>query len=171
KKNRCLEYQQFNLDMIIADFDELDDAEEHGFPMRMPATSLITPKRRSFLVQHRPMINKFFDRLHAETMDDALKGNLTPGLKAVDGRSPPRKWKDKDTAEARLLSHLPEEEVFSKKVISPTQAEKLLTETEYGRMKRLVDHGEKKPVLVPADDARPAVRSVVDEFDEPDDFD
>ncbi|MEE9923715.1 MAG: DUF2800 domain-containing protein [Brucella anthropi] len=168
KKMTCETYQKFNLDMLIDEFDEMDEAVEHDLPMRMTRPSLITPERRSFIVKHRPMINKFLDRLHADTLDDALKGFPTPGLKAVEGRSPPRKWKDNETAEARLKNLLPDEEVYSKKVISPTQAEKTLPEKQYMKLKRLVDNGEKKPVLVPAEDARPAVSTIIDLFDDDD---
>ena len=166
RKRLCPEYEKFNLDMIVADFDEMDESIEYDLPMRTPNVRLITPERRSFIVKHRSMINKFLDRLHAETLDDALKGLPTPGLKAVEGRSPPRKWKDNETAEARLKALLPEEDVYTRKVISPTQAEKELPEKQYAKLKRLVDHGEKKPVLVPSEDAREPVSTIIDLFDE-----
>lgn len=168
KKMLCQEYLQFNLDMLVSEFDEMDEDIEHDLPLRLPSRKLITPERRSFIIEHRPMINKFLDRLHADTLDDALKGLPTPGLKAVEGRSPPRKWKDQETAEARLRAVLPEEDLFTKKLISPTQAEKELPEKQYEKLKRLVDHGEKKPVLVPVEDARPAFSTIIDLFDDMD---
>lgn len=166
KTRTCPEYDKFNLDMIVRDFEELDDDIEHDLPLRLPRGSAISPERRSHLLKHRGMITKWLDRLHAETLDDALKGLPTPGLKAVEGRSPPRRWSDKDDAEKALLRALPEEEVYTRRVITPTQAEKLLSETAYGKLSALINKGERKPSLVPVEDARPALRNIADEFND-----
>ncbi|MEL4071682.1 DUF2800 domain-containing protein [Ochrobactrum sp. GPK 3] len=167
----CDTYEKFNLDMIIDDFDEMDEAAELDLPMRPKKVDLISPERRSFIVKNRAVINKFLDRLHASALDDALKGNPVPGLKAVEGRSPPRKWKDEELAEARLLDVVSEAKLFTKKLISPTAAEKLMSEREYAKLKRLVDHGQKKPVLVPAEDERLAVPTIIDELNASEDWD
>jgi hypothetical protein len=99
-------------------------------------------------------------------MDDALKGRPTPDLKAVEGRNPPRKWKDPDEAEVKLASILSEEQRFVRKLISPPQAEKLLSDRLYKGLKSLIDFGEKKAILVPEDDSRTALPTIVDEFDD-----
>lgn len=171
KTRTCPEYDKFNLDMIVRDFEEMDDAIENDLPMRVTPSGLLTPERRSFLLKHRGMITKYLDRIHAEVLDDALKGRPTPGLKAVEGRAAPRKWKDKDEAEKALKRVLPEEEVFNYKVITPTQAEKLLPEASYLKLASKIDRGERKPVLVPVEDARPALRNIADEFNDEEDDD
>lgn len=171
-KNRiCPEYDKFNLDMIVRDFDELDDAIEHDMPMRMTPLGLLTPERRTFLFKHTSMITKYLERLKSEILDDAIKGRPTPGLKAVEGNRPARKWKDAKEAEGTLKRVLPEEEVFNYKIITPTQAEKILSERAYLKLIKHIDMGEKKPTLVPVDDARPAIRNIADEFEEDEDDD
>ena len=100
-------------------------------------------------------------------MDDALKGRPTPGRKAVDGRSPARKYTDKEEAEREITLILPDEEAYTRKLISPTQLEKVVSEKTYRRLeKRLIDRGEPKPVMVPVGDRRPAKQTLLAELDE-----
>lgn len=162
----CPEYDKFNLDMIVAEFADFDDDVEHDLPMRLPKH--VTPERRSFILKHRGMIAKWLDRLHAAALDDAIKGLPTPGLKAVEGRSPPRKWVDKTDAERALLKELPEEEAYTRKIITPTQAEKILSDAAYKRLASHVNKGERKPSLVPVEDARPALQNITEMFNEED---
>lgn len=166
KKRLCPEYDAFNLEMLVADFDEMDEQIELDIPPRLKRPSLLTPERRSFIVKHRAMLNKYLDRIEAEVMDDARKGYPTPGLKAVEGRSPPRKWKDPEAAEAKLTRILPACEAFSQKLISPTQAEKIVPERLFKGLSDIIDRGERKPILVDEHDARPAISSVVEDFDD-----
>lgn len=172
KFRKCPEYDKFSLDIIVRDFEELDDEIENDLPMRLPAPALMTPERRSHIVKHTAMITKWLERLHAETLDAALKGFPTPGLKAVEGRNPPRKWKDKAEAEEALLLTVRHHRLlYTEKLITPTQAEKVLGEKVYSEITDLIDFGEKKPSLVSDQDARPALRNIVDEFNDEDDDD
>lgn len=164
RKMSCPEYLDFNLSNIVDDFDALDREIVHDFPLRMPKISGLSMARMVHLVKHKPMITKFLDRVHSLVLDAALKGLPTPGRKAVDGRSPPRKWKDPLAAEPELARMLGPDDAFEQKVISPTRAEKLLPKKQFDRLSKLIDYGEKKPVLVDEHDARPAYRSVSDEF-------
>lgn len=168
KTRTCPEYDKFNLDMIVRDFDELDDGIDCDLPLRLTPPKLLTPERRSHLIKHRGMITKYLDRLHAEMLDDAIKGWPTPGFKAVEGRSPARRWIDSIDAEEALLDILPRGQVYTRKVITPTQAEKLISDSQYQELSTHIDRGERKPSLVPVEDARPALRNVADEFNDDD---
>lgn len=169
KTRKCPEYDKFNLDMIVRDFDELDDDMEHDLPLRLQPLSMLTPERRSFILKNRGMITKYLERIHAETLDDAIKGRSTPGLKAVEGRAPSRKWRDKDEAVKALSALLPEEEVFTRKVITPKKASEVLSTSAYESLADQIDKGERKPILVPVEDARPAIRNIADEFNDDED--
>lgn len=163
----CEAYKKFTLGMLIDDEDAIDEEIEMGIPLRMANTKHMSPERRSHILQHRSMINKFLDRLAAEELDDALKGRPTPGRKAVDGRSPARKYTDKEEAEREITLILPDEEAYTRKLISPTQLEKVVSEKTYRRLeKRLIDRGEPKPVMVPVGDRRPAKQTLLAELDE-----
>lgn len=167
RKMLCPEYLDFNLRNIVDDFDALDREIDHDLPLRTPRLGGMSVKRMVHLAKHKPMITKFLDRIHQHLMDAAQKGLPTPGLKLVEGRSPPRKWKDPLEVEPELASALGED-AFTRKVVSPTQAEKMLPPKRYAKLKPYVDHGEKKPSLVDEHDARPAYRTVADEFNDDD---
>lgn len=164
KSLRCPEYVEFNLKMIYEEFDDLDRDIEDDLPPRLVPTAL-TPERRSFLLKHRPMFEKFFDRLQAQALEDALLGRPTPGLKAVYGRTPPRKWKDKNEAE-RKLKNLLGDDAYNQKLKTPTQIEKELPKKIFALYEHLIDRGQPKPILVSSDDARPAIPPVSDLFED-----
>ncbi len=172
KLGTCPEYNAFNLEMIVRDFAELDDEIEDDLPLRLTPPSVMTPERRSHIVKHNAMITKWLERLHAETLDAALKGFATPGLKAVEGRNPARKWKNKAEAEETLIMMVKQQRLlYTERLITPTQAEKVLGEDGYKEITDLIDFGEPKAVLVSDQDARPALRNIVDEFNDGDDDD
>ena len=167
KNRQCPEYDAFNLSMIKADFDELDDDVESDTAPRLPTA--ITPERRSYLLKHRQMIEKWLARLNVDALDDALKGRPVPGFKAVLGSTPPRKWTDPAKAEIALEKFLLDpDDAFTKKVITPTQAEKLMSPKTYARLAPYIERGGKKPVLVSDKDARPAVKDIAQEFEDDD---
>jgi hypothetical protein len=163
KSLKCKEYADYNLSLIYEDFDELDRDVEDGLPPRL--STAITPERRGFILQHRPMFEKFLDRLQAQALDDALKGLPTPGQKAVEGRTPPRKWKDPEKAKERL-ERLLGEDAYTKKLKTPTQIEKELPKKFFDKLSELIERGQPKPVLVSIDDARPAIPPISDLFDD-----
>jgi hypothetical protein len=164
----CKEYDDYNLAMIIEDFDDLDENMELGVAPRLPKG--ISAERRSFILEHRPMIEKWFERLHADALDDALRGLPTPGLKAVYGRNPPRKWKSEEEAQARLVAALGED-AYVKKLLSPAMAEKTLPPKLFGKLGSLIDKGRPKPTLASDQDAREAIAPIEDLFDELDEAD
>lgn len=160
----CEEYGDYNLAMVVEDFDEMDDNIEHGFPMKLSPKG-ITPERRSYIIEHRAMINKFLDRLQADEHDDYMKGLPTPGRKAVLGNRGKREWSDEDKARQQLTSLL-DDDAFTKKLLSPTQAQKELSPTMYESLvkKGLVYRGEPKATMVPIEDDRPALPTLLDDF-------
>lgn len=163
KSLTCKEYGDYNLSLIVQDFDALDEDVEYGIPPRLRSEAL-TPERRGWLLEHRPLVNKFLDRLQAQALEDALAGRPTPGQKAVEGRRPARKWRDKDVAESEIASLLGDE-AYIRKLKSPTQVEKDISERQYADLANLIERGRPKPVLVNIDDSRPAIPPVTDLFD------
>lgn len=161
----CPEYSAYNLEMVRDEFDDIDDEIVDGVPMRTRRIKSLTIEQKCFIVENRGMIDKFLDRVHADVLDEALRGNRTPGLKAALGRNPPRKWYRPDDAEARLRATL-DDDAYTRKVLSPTQAEKILPPRQYQRLRSLVDHGEPKTILVSELDERPSVATLVDLFDD-----
>jgi hypothetical protein len=162
----CGELAEWHLENLDLDLDDLDDGYVTGLPPALPEN--LTPERRSYLLEIRPLLMQWLDALHASTYHDASTGRPTPGLKLVEGRRPPRKWDDKSThkAERALLKILGDKAYAPAQILSPTQAEKLAGKPAYeSALKRFVDEGSPAPVLVPDKDRRPSLKSALDEFE------
>jgi hypothetical protein len=95
-------------------------------------------------------------RLHFELMNGATH----PDFKLVRGRAGNRKWSSPEEAEETLKSmRLKVDEMYTKKVISPSTAEKLLAKTspkKWSRAEALIVREEGKITIAPADDKRDA---------------
>lgn len=159
----CATYEEFNLDLIGMSFEDVDTAIMLNEPPTL--SKGITPERRSYLLEHRKMFEGWLEDMHVSCIDDALAGRPTPGLKAVDGRRPPRKWNDPGKAELTFKPILGDG-LFISKMKSPTQVEKEIGKEDFKEYDALVDTGQPKPVLVPEADARPALTPVTEKFDE-----
>ena len=115
-------------------------------------------------------IEGWLKAMHARGHTEAMNGTLT-NFKAVTGRAGARKYSDPDEAEKVMKSmRLKLDEMYNKKIISPTQAEKLLKDSprKWVRLEPLIVKPEGKPTVVPIGDKRPALSNSVDdgEFDD-----
>ena len=175
----CTTYDAFHLELIDSKFDDLDEQIAEEMPLRLP--SALTAARRSHLIQHAGMIEKFFAKLHEDALADAIAGNPIPGLKAVEGRRGDRKWRSDELdllAAQGLLESVLADKTFNRKLISPAEAEKALAPKRkspghpvtWAALQKLVTQSAGKPVLAPEDDERPALLTVDQKFDEEDDL-
>ncbi|MEM0925827.1 MAG: DUF2800 domain-containing protein [Planctomycetota bacterium] len=163
----CKTYDDYVLDVLSTEFDEIDEAMENDEPVVLPGYSMLSARRRSFIVRHKGVIEKWLEALHAAVIQDGLKGEEIPGLKVVDGRRGNKKWVDEEKAQAWLEARLGKNS-FTKKLKSPAQA---LTSLRGDDKKALNDsglfkQGDPKPVLVDEADERPAKATADDLFDE-----
>ena len=105
-----------------------------------------------------------------ETMHRRLNaGEKIEGYKLVTGRPGNRKWKDEKAAEALMKKmRVREPEMYEKKLISPTKAERL-TKTEaigprqWKQLEELIERPEGKPAVALETDPRPAI-TLADDF-------
>lgn len=156
----CPTYEAFNLDLIGQKFGDLDSDE----PLRLPPA--LTPERRSYVLQHAKMIEGWLEDLHTATLQDALRGDPTPGLKAVEGRKAPDKWRDAEAA-MQVVRPILGDRAVTIKLITPTQCNKLLkSDLDRELVAPSILVGERKPALVPEDDDRPALAPITSKFDE-----
>lgn len=165
----CKEYADWNLAMIVEDFERMDEDAELDIPLHTPRPRGITPERRSYLIEHRSTIIKFLDRLEADELEDYMRGLPTPRRKGVEGRRPRRVWSDEKDAEKRL-TRLLDDDAYTKKLLSPTQAEEALTPGMYQKLKEdgLILQGEPQIVMVDERDARPPAPTIIDLFTDDD---
>lgn len=167
-KWHCDAYTKWMMD--LAGFDDLDDLDAEPTFTNL---EIITPERRWYIVKHAHLAEKWFAKLHEDSIEAAKAGTPDPGSKLVLGRRGNRRYIDETEAEALLETHLGDQ-AFTRKVISPAQAEKLLKPTRknagnpdaMSALDRLVTQDEGKPILVPDSDERPALAPMVDSFDD-----
>lgn len=109
-------------------------------------------------------IRQWCDQVEAEANRLVFdEGQTIPGYKVVQGRAGNRQWLDETEAERVLKSlKLKKDEMYTYKLISPTNATKLakernFTEKQTGKIEALVSRAEGKLVLAPESDKRRAV--------------
>lgn len=109
-------------------------------------------------------IRQWCDQVEAEANRMVFdEGRTIPGYKVVQGRAGNRQWLDETEAERVLKSlKLKKDEMYTYKLISPTNATKLakernFTEKQTGKIEALVSRAEGKLVLAPESDKRRAV--------------
>lgn len=165
KFGTCKEYAEFNASMIGLKFDSLEDDLAVAAPLDVIARRVVTPEQRSQILIHRAMIDKWLDQLHEDAYSDAQAGRPTPGMKMVDGRSPPRGWRDEGKAEL-LLTRKFGDKAFTRKLRSPAQIEEEVGKKAFNlTYAGFVERGEPKPILVPEQDKRPARMNHGDKYD------
>lgn len=164
-KDDCAEYHRFNLSFLgLDDFSDLDDLD-----LELPDPDTLTPARRRVIMEHKSMITKWLDGVHASLFQAAINGGDTAGLKLVEGHKTPDKWRDAKAAEKALTARLGAEKSFTKKLITPTQAGKKISPEDWKPVfEEHVIVGVRKPTLVDEADDRPAIESYADasDFDE-----
>lgn len=162
-KDDCDAYHGYALEMLGMDnFDDLDDLDD----LKLPDATQFTPQRRRVILEHTTLIKKWLEQVHASLYHAVTSGGDSAGLKLVDGRKSPDKWKD-DKAAEQALETLGDKR-FTKKLITPAQAGKAIKGDAWKEIH--ADHvnvGKRKPTLVDESDERPAIEA----FNDASDFD
>ena len=104
---------------------------------------------------------KWLEDIQQYAQNQALKGQVWPGYKLVEGRRPPRRW----TNEADIVDQLsragyPEDKIYVKKVLGVGEAEKLLGKPAFRAiLGPYTSQPSGAPTLVPESDKRIAINS------------
>lgn len=161
----CATFAEYNLALVQKTFAEIDEEEELDVTYPMPNPRSITPEQRARILMHEKLFNIWFERLKNSAIEDAKAGKPTPHQKLVYGREGDREWGDEDIA-TDLLVDFAGSKAYKKKLISPAQAEKIVSARDWKKLQPLITRAEGKPVLVSASDRREAIPSVVAMFRE-----
>lgn len=153
-KGDCKALFNYTQSIIMADFDDIEALEN---PEKLSAEQ----KRR--VIENRGLIESWLKSVEASVMDKLLAGEKFTGYKLVEGRSN-RKWSNEQDALKILLSVKSEDDIYTKKMITAPQAEKLLGKAEKHLIADLIIKPEGKPTLAPESDKRPALGDVSDCF-------
>lgn len=136
----------------VASFSDLDGATETHVPAKEASLAE--------LMARVPLIEDFCRAIRAKVEASLFCGGLVEGWKLVQGKRGNRAWSDEAEAEAIMkAARLRTDAMFSRKLISPTQAEKLLKDKPrvWSKLEAVVTQSEGQPSVAPESDKRPAL--------------
>lgn len=159
----CKPLAEHNLDIATKEY-----ADDFSKPIKVKNPNKLDNAEVASILTQIDLISDWVKSLHGFAYDQLNTGNEVPGFKLVEGRSL-RKWKDEEEIEKHLLSlKLKEDDLYTKKLVSPAQAEKLvkLIGEKSNGLTDFIYKPPGKPTIAPESDKREAIN--VDDFD--DDF-
>ena len=158
---------------VVGEFENLDELEEKA--ERLPGShALLTNDEIARLMKLKGLFTSFFKDLSGYTMSELQQGHPVGDFKLVAGKTR-RVWTfaDNDIAQLLLEAGLTEDDVWTKKILSPPKAEKRIGK-KHPLMETHVRKISGKPTLVDGNDKRPALSADtlrefgdLDEGDEP----
>jgi hypothetical protein len=114
------------------------------------------------------LIEKWCAAVREAAYEAAERGQLE-GYKLVAGRRGNRAWGSNEAEAEKLLKGMryKKEEMYSFKLLSPAQVEKLLkgSPRRWAKVSKLITQGDGKPTLAPASDPRPAIGGLENDFE------
>lgn len=124
--------------------------------------SLLTNAQLADIAPHLEMIHDWCNGVRAEMDRRILSGQEIEGWKVVQGKKGNRAWADETAAQAALEAS--GKDAFVKKVISPSQAEKLFKDAPevWAQLQQMVTQSPGRPAVVPVTDKRPALSITCD---------
>lgn len=153
-KTNCKALMKYTEDIIMAEFEDLDDLE---------SPDKLTDKQLSQVLKSKALIESWLTSVENVVRERLEAGGSFPGFKIVEGRSL-RKWADEAYAEQLLTKYLGDK-LFKKTMISPAQAEKLLIKENRHILEDAVVKPAGRPTLAPEDDKRPPINLTDEDFD------
>jgi hypothetical protein len=149
----CPALREKALTEAMADFDEQSPPPE-------PTT--LTPHQLAGVLAEVDFIEMWCRRVREFAHAEATEGRCPPGWKLVAKRAN-RKWREDDEAAAALIAIVAEEELYTRKLVSPAQVERFVpgrNKAERAKfLSPLVIKESTGTVLAPSDDPRAAVKA------------
>lgn len=149
-KGSCLALAELNLKLASDGFEAVET------PIVFSTADTLTPDQMAAILPQLKLLNAWVKAVEAYSLTLFESGETIPGYKIVEGRSI-RKWSEDDKDVSRkLIEDLSLDQIYTQKLISPTQAEKLLGK-DHAVMRVLVFKPEGKPTVVLSSDKRPEI--------------
>lgn len=161
KGGLCAAEAQHALELVKGDFIDLTVPLEVQLSEAPQRITVLEPAQLAEIYKGLDFVESFCKNLRARVADELNAGHTVPGLKLVTGKLGNRAWGNETEAEATLKGfRLKREEMYSMKLISPTQAEKLVKKDNprrWTKLESLITRAEGKPVVTFESDPRPAL--------------
>lgn len=145
-RNQCRKLAEYNLEIAKHEFKKPD---------------LLNDEEIADILSRVDGLVKWANGVSDFALTEAVNnGKKWPGWKLVEGRSN-RAWKDELQVASALVQHkVPDEDIYTKKLIGITAAESLLGKKSFQDvLGSLVIKPQGKPVLVPQTDKRPELNT------------
>jgi hypothetical protein len=153
-KATCPALAKLTESTLMTSFDNLDTSKPEQ----------LTDEQLKIALDNKKLIVSWFDAVETLVTDRLSTGQGFNGYKLVAGRAN-RAWRDEAATAAALRDVLGEETLYTRKIISPAQAEKELGKSRAELLDDLVTKPEGAPTLVPESDKRPPVNVSKNDFD------
>jgi hypothetical protein len=153
-KASCAALQKMTQDVIMADFDDLDNA---------PKANTLTDAQMRRALEAKPLIEAWLGAIEGLVKDRLSNGEGFPGYKLVEGKSN-RQWADDNVASEALADLIGADACYTRKLISPAQAEKVLGKKRADEIAALITKPTGAPTLAHETDKRQAINISAADF-------
>lgn len=163
---KCPHLAKHALETIAHDFVNLDADIHAQIAQATGELDHIENARLANIFNALDLIESWCKAVRTKVQWELQQGNSVPGFKLVVGRQGNRSWSNEDKAEETLKSfRLKQDEMYNKKLISPTQALKITKDNpkRLSKLETLIIRPGGKPTVVPESDQRPAI-NIADDF-------
>jgi hypothetical protein len=153
-KHNCAALLKHTEAVLLTDFNNIDG---------LPNVDTLTDEQMASVLASKSLIDGWISAIATHATERLESGSGFAGYKLVEGRST-RRWYDDETAEFRLREIIGVEKSVTTKVISPTQAQKILGAKRKDEIAEMIVKPAGKPTLVPDSDKRLAISVTADDF-------
>lgn len=136
---------------IMAEFDNLT---------QLTPVNRLDNEQLGRVLNNKRLVVSWLDAVESYVKEQLESGVPVPGFKLVAGRAN-RQWAE--GADSKI-EELFGEQAYSRKLISPAQAEKILGRKRLSEIADIVVKPEGAPTIAGADDPRPAINITADDF-------
>jgi len=157
----CPEMQREVGSLVFDDpgFDNLDD------PIKPDE---LTPEAAAKVLPALGAIEQWIDAFREHWQAQWLNGVDIPGWKVVEGRNGARQWTDKKAVEDMMANkfRIPAKEMYTQNLVTPSAAEKLLSEKSprrWAQLQEMIKQSKQKPSLAPDDAPQPPMQRATDD--------
>ena len=152
-KATCTALASFTSDVIMNQFDEVEE---------LTPVNRLTDEQLGKALSAKKLITSWLDAVE-DIVVERLEGGISfDGYKLVAGKSN-RQWANDSGVEEGIYELLGEE-AYTKKLVSPAQAEKIVGKKRVSEIAEFVVKPRGRPTLAKSDDPRPAVNITADDF-------
>ncbi|STT67339.1 DUF2800 domain-containing protein [Klebsiella pneumoniae] len=167
----CTAREQFHMQTVAGEFDNLTAPISELVTSAIARVPMLTNEQLAEIYGQADFLESWLKAIRDRVNSELNAGHPVPGFKLVTGKQGNRAWRNEVEAEEMLKSfRLKQDQMYSQKVISPTQAEKLLKKESprrWTKVEALITRSDGKPTIAPESDPRPALNvNPVNDFDD-----